>query len=83
MNVVHNAGPNIKLRLERKNLGQKELAVVWGISEAAVSNLLSGKRKIEADKLFAAADFLNCSVYDLITPVIPAHIAGEDFETSY
>lgn len=75
---VRNAGPNIKLRLEKMGIEQKVLAEVWGVTPAAVSNLLSGKRKLESDKLFTAADFLGCSVYDLIKPVVGAYILGED-----
>lgn len=71
-------GPNIKLRLNEKGIPQKELAELWGISSAATSKLLSGGCKIDTDKAFKAADFLGCSVYDLIMPVIGARICTED-----
>ena len=81
--TLRNMSLNIKRRLIEKNVEQSELAAVWGITNAATSNLLSGKRKIEADKLFAAADFLGCSVYDLIKPAIGSfeeEHGGENFE---
>ena len=74
MRETHNMGPNIKLRLKNKGIEQKELARIWGITSAATSKLLAGERKIDTEKAFAAADFLGCSVYDLIIPVIPARI---------
>lgn len=79
MRQVSNMGPNIKLRLENKGLTQKKLAELWGISSAATSKLLSGERKIDTEKAFKAADFLGCSVYDLVMPVIPARLANLDY----
>lgn len=78
MREVRNMGPNIKLRLKNKGIEQKELAEIWGISPAATSKLLSGGSKIDTDKAFKAADFLGCSVYDLVMPVIGARICTED-----
>ncbi len=78
MKVTQNMGPNIKLRLKNKGIEQKELARIWGITSAATSKLLAGERKIDTEKAFAAADFLGCSVYDLIIPVIPARIGDEE-----
>lgn len=63
---VLNAGANIKARLAKKGIKQKALACVWGVKESPASKLLSGKARISAERLFAAAEFLGCSVYELI-----------------
>lgn len=85
MNTVHNMGPNIKQRLKNKGKTQEDIADVWGITKAAACNLLSGKRKIDTEKAFAAADYLGCSVYDLIKPAIgnfEEEYGGESFDES-
>lgn len=63
---VSNAGGNIKKILISRGIKQKALASVWGVKPAAASRLISGKSVISADRLFAAADFLGCSAYELL-----------------
>lgn len=64
-------GKNIKKRLIDKDKSARELAAYAGVSEAYISKLCNSDRdfgRISADKAIKIADFLGCSVYDLISP---------------
>lgn len=69
--MTGNVGKNIKKRLIDLDKTAKELAEYTGVTEAYVSQLCSGKNDIAKVSLIVAlnmADFLGCSVYELISP---------------
>lgn len=69
--MTGNVGKNIKKRLIDLDKTAKELAEHAGVTEAYVSQLCSGKNDIAKVSLIVAlnmADFLGCSVYELISP---------------
>lgn len=83
--TIRNMGLNIKKMLKEKEKTQGELAEAWGVEKASACNLLSGKRKIDTEKALIAADFLGCTVYDLIEPAIgnfEEEHGGESFDES-
>lgn len=69
--MTGNIGKNIKKMLIDKNRTARELAQYAGVGEAYISKLCNSDRdfgRISADKAIKIADFLGCSVYDLISP---------------
>lgn len=63
-------GKNIKKRLIDTDKSIKDLAEYAGVSDAYISMLCSGKRevgKLSIDKALRIADFLECSLYDLVS----------------
>lgn len=69
--MVGNIGKNIKKKLFEKNLTAKALAEYAGVSECYISRLCNGERdfgKVSAVSALKMADFLGCSVYELISP---------------
>ena len=66
-----NIGKNIKKRLIDLDKNARDLASFAGVSEAYISKLCKGERdtcKLSIDKAIKIAEFLECSVYDLVTP---------------
>ncbi len=69
--MVTNVGKNISRKLLQQNKSAKDLAEYAEVSDAYISMLCNGKRegnKIALCTAFKIAEFLNCSVYDLISP---------------
>ena len=69
----NNIGKNIKKRLIEKEKSARELAAYAGVSEAYISKLCNNDRdfgRITIGKAIKIADFLGCSVYDLVSPPI-------------
>ena len=69
--MTGNIGKNIKKMLIDKDKTARELAKYAGVTETYISKLCNSDRdfgRISADKAIRIADFLGCSVYDLISP---------------
>ena len=69
--MTSNIGKNIKVRLAKLGKTSKALAEYAGLSECYISRLCNGDKNIEKVAVGSAimmADFLECSVYDLVTP---------------
>ena len=69
--MTGNIGKNIKKMLIDKDKTARELAKYAGVTETYISKLCNNDRdfgRISADKAIRIADFLGCSVYDLISP---------------
>lgn len=69
--MTGNIGKNIKKLLIDRNRTARELAQYAGVTETYISKLCNSDRdfgRISADKAIKIADFLGCSVYDLISP---------------
>ncbi len=81
--TIRNMGPNIKKLLKEKEKTQGELAEAWGVEKASACNLLSGKRKIDTEKALIAADFLGCTVYELIQTNPGSLPANGNFEEEH
>ena len=67
----NNIGKNIKKRLIDMDKKAKDLAEYAGVSEAYISKLCKGERELNKVTMGVAikmADFLQCSVYELISP---------------
>ncbi len=59
-------GQNIKKELERRGLSQKELCIMTGISESAMSKYLAKEGALRSDILTKIARALDVSVYMLM-----------------
>lgn len=69
--MTSNIGKNIKVRLAKLGKTSKALAEYAGLSECYISRLCNGDKNIEKVAVGSAimmADFLECSVYDLVMP---------------
>lgn len=69
--MTGNIGKNIKKMLIDQDKTARELAQYAGVTETYISKLCNNDRdfgRISADKAIKMADFLGCSVYDLISP---------------
>lgn len=59
-------GNSIKKELERRNMSQKDLCEMSGISESAMSKYLSSDRPLRTDILSKISKALNVSMYQLL-----------------
>lgn len=59
-------GINLMEMIDEAKMTQRELADAAGLSEAAVSNYIRGRRMPGAKSLVNLADALNCSVDELV-----------------
>jgi DNA-binding Xre family transcriptional regulator len=69
--MTGNIGKNVKKRLIELDKTAKELAEYAGISECHMSRMVSGKRDTTTLNILQAikmADFLQMTVYELISP---------------
>ncbi len=63
---MNETGKNIKKELENKQMSQKQLCQITGISESAMSKYLSGKKEPRSDMLSKIARTLDVSMYQLL-----------------
>ncbi len=63
---MNETGKNIKKELENKQMSQKQLCQITGISESAMSKYLSGKKEPRSDMLSKIARALDVSMYQLL-----------------
>lgn len=58
---------NIKILRIKKNITQRELAILSGISYSNISNLENGNRRLNEDNMIKIARALDCNPQDLIS----------------
>jgi transcriptional regulator with XRE-family HTH domain len=63
---MNETGKNIKKELENKQMSQKQLCQMTGISESAMSKYLSGTKEPRSDILSKIARALDVSIYQLL-----------------
>lgn len=62
-------GMNIRFLRESENIKQEALANVLGLTRISISNIETGKQKIQLHALVEVANYLNVSVTDLIPSI--------------
>lgn len=63
---MNNLGENIKRELKIKNISQKQLCEMTGISESNMSKYLNSERSLRSDIIAKIARALNVSIYQLL-----------------
>lgn len=69
--MTGNVGKNIKARLAALGKTSKDMAEFTGLSQGYISRICNNDEKMEKVSLGSAlmmADYLRCSVYDLVSP---------------
>lgn len=59
-------GENVKKELERRGLNQKDLCLMTGISESAMSKYLSSNKPLRTDIIAKIARALDVNIYQLL-----------------
>ena len=57
---------NLKQIRKSREISQESISRAIGISRQAISNYETGRRMIPSNKLIALADYLECSIEDLL-----------------
>ena len=68
---------NIRRIRKARGLTMKELGNLIGVSEAAIGQYETGKRKPDYEKLLMMGEALNCSVNDLLMGTLPPDLCNQ------
>ena len=70
-------GINLKRMMKSKNITQVELSKAIGITQPLLSIYITGKSKPNIYKAYAMAEYIGCSIDDLMSELIDQKQKGE------